>query len=186
MQTRGQLFIISAPSGSGKTTLGKLLLKSRINLEKSVSVTTRQSRKKEKEGEDYFFISEDEFFKRKENGEFLEWAKVLDHYYATPKREVEKNLKKGKNILLSIDVQGTKQIKEIYPDAVCIFIKPPDLTELEKRLRRRKTDKPEDIKKRLQLAEREMDESSIYDYIVINDKIEKAVDQLKTIIKKHI
>ena len=186
MQTRGQLFIISAPSGSGKTTLEKMLLASDLDLEKSVSVTTRNLRKGEKEGEDYYFISKGDFFKRKEKGEFLEWAKVFDYYYATPKKRVDEALEKGKNILLSIDVQGTKQIKEIYPDAVFIFVKPPNLNELEKRLKKRKTDRLEDIEKRLHLAKKEMAQSNLYDYIVVNDRIEEAYKQLKEIIKRQI
>ena len=180
------MFIISAPSGSGKTTLEKMLLASDLDLEKSVSVTTRDLRRGEKEGEDYYFISKAGFFKRKEKGEFLEWAKVFDYYYATPKKRVDEILEKSKNILLSIDVQGTRQIKEVYPEAVYIFIKPPNLNELEKRLKKRKTDRLEDIKKRLYLAKKEMAQSSLYDYIVVNDRIEEAYKQLKEIIKRQI
>ncbi|GAG18336.1 unnamed protein product, partial [marine sediment metagenome] len=131
MQKKGKLFVISAPSGSGKTTLEKMLLDSNLELTKSVSVTTRKPREDEKEARDYYFISQDEFLKRRKRGKFLEWAKVFNHYYATPKEKVDKFLEEEKKIILSIDVQGARQIKDIYPDAVFIFVKPPSIKDLE-------------------------------------------------------
>jgi len=186
MQAKGQLFIMSAPSGCGKTTLERMLIDSDLNLKKSISVTTRKPRKGEEEGRDYYFISEKEFFKRRDNGEFLEWAKVFGHYYASPKDKIERYLNEKKNILLSIDIQGAKQIKKIYPDAVYIFIKPPSLKDLEARLKARGTDNKEDIEERLKVAKEEIRQSKMYDYVVVNDKIDRAYQQLKEIIKNNI
>jgi guanylate kinase len=186
MANKGQLFIISAPSGSGKTTLEKMLLDSDLKLERSISATTRPPRKGETESKDYYFISKVDFLKKRQNDEFLDWAQVLNNYYGTPKAKVEEALKENKNVLLSIDVQGAEKVKNIYPDAVSIFIKPPNIKELEKRLKQRKTDKEEDIEKRLRLAKQEMSKEDRYDYIVVNEDINKAFNKIKRIIKKHL
>lgn len=187
MRKKGKLFIISAPSGSGKTTLEKMLLDcDDLNLIKSVSVTTRKMRRDEKEGRDYCFVSKKEFLRKKEAGDFLEWAEVFSNYYATPKEKIEASLKEKKNIFLSIDVQGAGQIKKIYPDAVFIFIEPPSADDLKKRLIGRKTNNEDDIKRRLEVAGEELSQKKMYNYIVINDTIERAFRELKDIIKKEI
>ncbi|MCK4518669.1 MAG: guanylate kinase [Candidatus Omnitrophica bacterium] len=186
MRDRGRLFIISAPSGSGKTTLEKMLLSAGLNLEKSISVTTRRPRKGEKNGRDYFFISEGGFLKKRESGNFLEWAKVFDSYYATPKARIEETLNKGKNVILSIDVQGARQVKRSYPEAVLIFLKAPDTEALRARLTERLTNTPQEIKRRLQAAAKELAQSGFYDYVVINDDLNRAFEELRGIIQDNL
>lgn len=182
---KGKLFVISAPSGSGKTTLCQKLLKrlsGKRNLVRSISVTTRKKRRGERAGRDYFFISPKEFLRRKKANQLLEWAKVLDNFYGTPRTFVEKHINRGDDVLLSIDVQGARKIKRKVRGAVLIFILPPSLGELEARLRRRSTELRREITRRLKLAKREMGFIKEYDYAVLNDKIESALKRLKEII----
>ncbi len=185
MGKKGKLFVISAPSGSGKTTLCQRLrrsLRGESKLAHSISVTTRNPRRGEREGRDYFFISKEEFIKKQRQGKLLEWAKVLDNFYGTPRDFVEKHINRGADVLLSIDVQGALKIKRKASSAVFIFILPPTLQELERRLRRRSTEDRAQITRRLKLAEREMKFLTKYDYVVLNDKINKALAKLKEII----
>lgn len=182
---KGKLFIISAPSGSGKTTLCQKLLgrlSGKRNLVRSISVTTRKKRRGERAGRDYFFISPKEFLRRKKANQLLEWAKVLDNFYGTPRTFVEKHINRGDDVLLSIDVQGARKIKRKVRGAVLIFILPPSLGELEARLRRRSTEARREITRRLKLAKREMGFIKEYDYAVLNDKIESALKRLEEII----
>ncbi len=186
MGKKGKLFVISAPSGSGKTTLCQRLLRSfrgKRKLVHSVSFTTRKPRRGEREGRDYFFISKKEFIKRRRRGQFLEWAKVLDNFYGTPREFVEKHINRGADVLLSIDVQGALKIKRKASSAVFIFILPPTLQELESRLKRRSSEGRAEITRRLKLARREMSFLTKYDYVVLNDRINKALAKLKEIIK---
>lgn len=177
---KGELFIISAPAGGGKTTIVNMLLKEIPNLERVITCTTRKPRKGEKDKVDYFFLSKDEFEEGIKNGKFLEYAKVHNNYYGTPKDEIEKLLNEGKDLILVIDVQGMKQIKEKM-NIVSIFIIPPSLDELINRMKKRgETD--EEIKKRLETAKKEIPNWKYYDYIVINDILEKAKDDIKSII----
>ena len=149
----GFVYILSAPSGAGKTTVGNLLLKEIPFLERVVTATTRSPRPGEKDGVDYYFLSEEEFIAKIERQEFLEWAKVYRYYYGTPKREVERILSQGKDALLIIDVQGAFQVKRQLPNAVSIFLLPPSLEELRKRLTLRGE---KELKERLEWAKREI------------------------------
>lgn len=181
---KGTLFVISAPSGSGKTTLCQKLLDSvsRRRLVRSISATTRKPRRGERQGKDYFFIPREEFIRRRRAGEFIEWAGVLGNYYGTPRDFVESNLNKGRDVLLSIDVQGARQIKRRIKNAVFIFIAPPSFQELARRLQKRSTESSEEIAQRLHLAQKEMEYIKEYNYIIVNDNIEEALRQLQEIV----
>ena len=179
---KGLLIVISAPSGTGKTTLVHMLLKEFPNMEFSVSYTTRKPRPGEVNGKDYFFVDRKTFEKMVEEGDFLEWAEVYGNLYGTSKTQVLKALHEGKDVLLDIDTQGALQVKKNFPEAVLIFILPPSLKELERRLRSRGTDDEETIEKRLKIARKEIERAPLYDYIVINDFLEKAFEQLKSIV----
>ena len=173
MSNKGKLIVFSAPSGSGKTTLINMLRKECPELEFSVSATTRSPRGSEKNGVEYFFLSTEEFEKRVANREFVEYKTVYGNLYGTLKLFVEKSIVSGKNIIFDIDVQGGIAIKEQYPeDAVMIFIYPPSLSELEKRLRLRGTDSTETIEKRLKFAKIEMEKMKEYSYNICNDSLE--------------
>lgn len=188
MGKKGKLFVISAPSGSGKTTLCQRLIRGlsgRRRLVRSISATTRNRRKGEREGRDYFFISRQEFVKRKKAGQFLEWATVLGNFYGTPGDVVAKHLRCGDDVLLSIDVQGARQIQRKIKDAVFIFILPPSFKELEKRLQRRSTESKKEIARRLKLARWEMSFARQYNYVVLNDRISAAIERLKQIIRQE-
>lgn len=182
MKRRGVLFILSAPSGCGKTTLSKMLVQSNIGLINSISMTTRRSREDERDGVDYFFVEEKEFKKAIVKKEFLEWTKNFGFYYGTPKRFIMDNLKKGQDILLSIDVKGAIKVKKLYKDAILIFLLPPSLEALKKRLKERMTDSLIEIKKRLKIAEKEISYLPKYDYSIINDNLKRAKSELESII----
>jgi len=182
------LIVISGPSGSGKGTIIKEVIKKISDLIYSVSYTTRPKREGEIEGKDYFFISEDEFERLIDEDFFIEWAKVYDYYYGTSKEFVIENLRDGKDVILEIEIQGAKKIREIYDkkNAVFIFIAPPDFKELERRIMNRKRgETEEEIKKRMDFAKKEIEESKNYDYIIINDNINKAVKKIINIINKE-
>jgi len=179
---KGILLVVSAPSGTGKTTLCRMLLKEFQNMEFSVSYTTRKPREGEVNGRDYFFVSKEEFERMIEEGDFLEWAEVYGNYYGTSKKQVLKALEEGKDILLDIDVQGALQVKKNFPEAVLVFILPPSFAELEKRLRKRGTDTEEVIKKRLKVAREEIKKAPLYDYLIVNDKLEEAYSKLKSVV----
>ncbi|MGM0410175.1 MAG: guanylate kinase [Bacillota bacterium] len=182
---KGILFVLSGPSGVGKGTVLDALMEDFREVEYSVSATTRDPRPGEIDGEDYFFISEEKFNKMKEKNKFIESAKVHNNYYGTPKDYVEKSLNEGKDIILEIDIQGAKQVKKKCPEAVFIFLKPPSLEELKNRLSKRDTENEKNKKIRLKNAKKEIDEISEYDYSILNDKVENAVEKLKTIILKE-
>ena len=182
MKKRGILFIITAPSGSGKTTLCTRLVESVDCLYRSISMTTRPPRHGEKDGIDYIFIEKPEFIKRRKKNEFLEWAKVFGEYYATPKKHILHMLRRGSDVLLSIDVQGAMKIRRLKLDAVYIFIMPPSFEMLRDRLINRSTDSKDAIRQRLNLARKEIACSSRYDYVIVNNKLEPALDNLRAII----
>ncbi|PIP67890.1 MAG: guanylate kinase [Candidatus Omnitrophica bacterium CG_4_9_14_0_2_um_filter_42_8] len=182
MKKKGTLFIISAPSGSGKTTLCTRLVESVDSLCRSISMTTRAPRPGEKDGMDYIFIEKPEFLKRQKRKEFLEWAKVFEEYYGTPKKHILHMLKRGSDVLLSIDVQGAMKIKRLGLDAVNIFILPPSLAMLKERLVNRSTDSRQAIRQRLNIARKEIACSRKYDYIIVNNRLESALDNLRAII----
>lgn len=181
-----KLFVFSAPSGSGKTTIVKDILKSFPGFKFSVSATTRKKRPDEIDGVDYFFLTEEEFKKKIENGEFIEWEKFYDYYYGTFKAVVEENLKQGYHTVFEVDVKGALNIKKAYSDAVLIFIAPPSIDELRKRLEKRKTETEEDMKKRIERAEMELSFKDKFDYVVENVNLEEAKEKVKKIIEKEI
>ena len=174
--------MVSAPSGSGKTTLCRMLLQRLPGLVRSVSATTRSPRRGEKNRRDYFFMDAREFRARQRRGVFLEWARVFGSYYGTPKPFVTAALKRGKDVLLSVDVQGARQVKRRYPDAVLIFILPPSMKVLARRLRKRATERADSIQRRLRDARRELAEVGRYDYALVNRKLERSFSQLKSIL----
>ena len=182
MDKRGKLFVVSAPSGAGKTTLCERIVKRVPGVVQSISMTTRPKRPGEKNKKDYFFVSSDEFKKKIKNKEFIEYAKVFDNFYGTPRKFVENNLKKNKHVVLTIDVQGAMQIRKNFKkDSVLIFILPPSMKDLSLRLRKRKTDTNKQISKRLKVAKKELEFLKYYDFKVINDDIKTAFEQLRAI-----
>lgn len=182
MLKKGLIIVISAPSGAGKTTLCYRLVNKLRNLKYSISYTTRQARKGEKNGIDYFFVTNEKFEKMKNNNKFAEWACVHDHYYGTPHSFLKQTINSGNDIILDIDVQGGLKIKESYPEAILIFVMTKSINELEYRLRKRGKDSENVIKKRLFNARMELKYLSKYDYLVINDDLKRAVNEIKTII----
>ncbi|MBI4464847.1 MAG: guanylate kinase [Acidobacteria bacterium] len=176
------VFIISAPSGSGKTTLVERLLREVERLHFSISYTTRMPRGQEQHGRDYYFVNREEFQAMIQRQELLEWAEVFGNYYGTARRFLEEAREAGTDLLLDVDVQGAAQVKEKIPEAVSIFILPPSRQELEGRLRRRSQDSEEVIRKRLQDAGREIYGYARYDYVVINDELERSAECLKAIV----
>lgn len=178
----GLLVVISGPSGAGKGTICKKLKEVMKDLKVSVSATTRGPRAGEVEGESYFFLKEEEFIKRINNDEFLEYAKVYGNFYGTPKKEVFKQLEDGNDIILEIDIQGALQVKKNYPRGVFIFILPPSLNELQNRIEGRGTDSKEVILRRMQCAYDELNYAFEYDYVVLNDEVESAVGKIIHII----
>ena len=183
IKLKSKIFIVSAPSGCGKTTLCKKLLKDKLKLYQSVSATTRPRRKGEKNGRDYFFMSAEEFIRMIDAKELLEYEENFGFLYGTPKKLVEELLQKDKNVLLSIDVKGAMNVRKNYPqNSVLIFIMPPSMDELKKRLETRKADTAKSILSRLKIAKQEIAERDKYDYVVVNDSINVAYNTLKDII----
>jgi guanylate kinase len=186
MAGKGKLFIVSAPSGAGKTTLVREVLKEFAGLSYSVSHTTRPPRVNEKEGLDYFFISPAEFEEKIAGGDWLEWARVHDHYYGTSRAFVEDCLLQGKSLLLDIDVQGAVQIMASGLNPISVFILPPSFEALSQRLLNRGTDSKEVIEKRLINARTEMDQQHRYQYVVVNDDLDTAKKEFCSIFKKEM
>ena len=178
----GKLYVISGPSGTGKGTICHELLQDMYN-DFSVSMTTRAPRDGEVEGRHYFFVSREDFEENIEKGNFLEYANVYGNMYGTPKDAVIKRLERGHNVILDIDVQGALQVKSAYPEAILIFILPPDMDELRKRLTGRDTDAPEVIEKRLAEAIGEIKFMGEYDYYIVNDNLEEAIAEARAILK---
>jgi len=185
MKGQGRIFVVSAPSGSGKTTLCRRLLKKCRNLVFTTPITTRRLRPGETNRRDYTSVSEKQFKKYRRQGTFLEWAKVFGNLYGTPKAFVDRTLKDGKDVLLVIDVQGAFKVKKARPSAVLIFILPPSMKELQKRLRKRNLDDPTQIALRLKIARAEISRAKDYDHVVLNDDLAKAVNKLKAIIDSY-
>ncbi len=181
-QKEGLLIVVSGPSGVGKGTVCSALRKRMPELTYSVSATTRAPREGEKEGVNYFFKSVPEFKKMIENDELIEWAQYVGNYYGTPRRFVEETLRAGKDILLEIEVQGALQVRQRFPEGIFIFLMPPTLEELKKRIRHRGTETEESLASRLGVAEDEFRLIHHYDYVVINDVVEKACERIQAII----
>lgn len=182
MKNKGLIFILSGPSGSGKGTLVKELIKLPEN-EVSVSATTRAPREGEIDGVSYHFLKEEQFRELIDNDGVLEYAQYCGNFYGTPKKEIDLWLEQGKNVILEIDVQGCRQIKAKRPDCVTIFIAPPSMQVLEKRLRGRGTETDEVIRKRLSAAIGELEKAGEYDYVVVNGPIEECVEDVCAIMK---
>lgn len=181
MTKKARLFVFAAPSGAGKTTLVNMIVARRPELKFSVSYTTRAARPKEVEGKDYFFVDVDTFQRLKAEGELLESALVFDNHYGTSRSQVEKHLARGFDVLLEIDWQGARQVREAMPECVTIFILPPSRAELERRLRGRKTDSDAVIERRLRDALSDMSHWDEFEYCIINDDLEVAAAELSAI-----
>jgi guanylate kinase len=182
---RGSLFIIAAPSGGGKTSLVNALLKKDGRLSLSISHTTREARPGELDGRHYHFVSEAEFRQMVDNGGFLEHARVFDHHYGTSRNAVTLQLEQGHDVLLDIDWQGARQIKAVFPECGLVFIIPPSLETLRKRLTGRGQDSTRVIERRMRDARAEISHWAEFDYLVVNDKFDTALEELHTIIKDH-
>jgi len=184
MATKGHLFIISGPSGAGKSTILSAILKKRPQLRYSISFTTRSPRGDEKDGVDYHFVSEAVFRQKIGKGEFAEWAEVHGHLYGTSATYVEEVLARGLDVLLDIDVQGAGKLSAKYPEAISVFVTPPNMEELEKRLLKRGVDSPAAVERRLKNAKAEVAQAHDYDHVVVNDDLAQTVSDLESIIEK--
>jgi len=178
----GLLVVISAPSGTGKGTLIKRLQEKNSNIKLSVSATTRKPREGEVEGQSYFFKTPDEFKKMIENDELIEWVEYCDNFYGTPKKYIEETIRQGFDVFLELEVEGAQKIKSKYPDSVLLFILPPSFEELRRRIEGRNTEAPEMILKRMDKARKEVTFINNYDYVIVNDDISKAVDDISSIL----
>lgn len=176
---KGKLFVFAAPSGAGKTTLVHAVVTKHPELRFSISYTTRQPRINEANGVDYLFVSEEEFMRLRDDGELLEYAEVFGNYYATSRSQVEEHLADNRDVVLEIDWQGAQQVRTSMPDCVTIFILPPSLAELERRLRDRRTDRPRVIERRLREARSDMAHWDEFDHVIINDDLEEAIVDLE-------
>lgn len=182
---RGNLFVIAAPSGAGKTSLVRALLQREPHLRFSISYTTRKQRPTEQDGRDYFFVDHATFEKMAADGAFLEHAKVFDNHYGTSKAQVQSILDRGEHVILEIDWQGARQIRQAMPECQTIFILPPSRAELERRLRGRGTDGEDVIARRLRDSVGDMSHWNEFDYVVINDDFERALSDLAGIVSGH-
>jgi len=182
---KGILFILSGPSGVGKGTVRKKLFEKATDLKYSISMTTRQMRPGEQEGIDYFYKSKEEFEQLIQEGELLEYAKYVDNYYGTPRRYVEEMLNQGFNVFLEIEVQGALQVKQSFPEGIFIFLIPPSLEELKNRIVGRGTETEDLVMNRLQEAQKEIKMMEEYNYIVVNDHVDKAVNKVLSIIESE-
>ncbi len=179
----GTLIILSGPSGSGKDTVLNEFLQKNDDVKLSISATTRQPRENEIDAVHYYFISKEDFEKKIEDNEMLEYAVYGDNYYGTPKAPVDKWLSEGKTVILKIEVQGAEKIRKMYPEALSIFIMPPSLKVLEQRIRGRQSEKEEDIIKRLSIAKNELERACEYDFVVINDILDDVLEDVSAIVK---
>ena len=180
---QGQLIVVSGPSGAGKDTIVGKILERNPNVWLSVSATSRKPREGEKEGVNYFYLEKKEFEEKIKENYFLEYAEYAGNYYGTPKEKIIEKLDKGMDVVLVIEIQGAKKIKDLVPEALFIFIMPPSEKELLKRLKNRKTEEKEKIVERFNIAYKEINEVTKYNYVVVNDELEEAVSKVEAIIK---
>ncbi len=180
---KGVLLIVSGLSGAGKGTICKRLLSKYPDYDLSVSATDRAPREGETNGAEYFFINTGEFEQMIKDGKLLEYARYVDHYYGTPLEWVNTRLEEGRDIILEIEIQGALQVREKRPDSLLVFIMPPDMEELERRLRKRGTETEEEIGKRLARAAEEVEYIKEYDHVIVNEDVEKSVDMLHNIVR---
>ncbi|GLO65939.1 MULTISPECIES: guanylate kinase [Oceanobacillus] len=185
IKEKGILFILSGPSGVGKGTVRKKLFEEETDLQYSISMTTRNRRPGEVDGVDYFYKTKEEFEQLIKDGQLLEYAQYVNNYYGTPRNYVEETLEKGQDVFLEIEVQGALQVKENFPEGVFIFLFPPSLDELKNRIVSRGTESQELVLNRLKEARNEIEMMDAYDYVVVNDEVQHAVDKVKTIIKSE-
>lgn len=181
-RSEGVVFVVSAPSGAGKTSLCRAITESQENLTHSISYTTRSPRPGETDGRDYFFVSRERFQAMVAAGDFAEWAEVHANLYGTSRRVLDDMVTKGIDVILDIDTQGAKQIKQKYQKAVFIFIMPPSLDILEERLRNRRSDNEQEIKRRMQRAREEIKDYPMYDYLIVNRDFDRALNELRSIV----
>ncbi|WP_249869836.1 guanylate kinase [Oceanobacillus saliphilus] len=185
IKEKGILFILSGPSGVGKGTVRKKLFEEASELQYSISMTTRNMRPGEMDGVDYFYKTTEEFENLIEQNQLLEYANYVNNYYGTPRTYVEETLEKGQDVFLEIEVQGALQVKQNFPEGVFIFLFPPSLEELKNRIVNRGTETEELVLNRLKEARKEIEMMDAYDYVVVNDQVEHAVDKVKAIIKSE-
>ena len=179
----GNLYVVAAPSGAGKTTLVRMLLEREPAVHLSISFTTRAPRPGEQNGREYHFIAVDAFRGMISRDEFLEWAEVHGNFYGTSKKWISDQLAEGHDVLLEIDWQGAQQVRKLFPEAIGVFILPPSMDELTRRLTGRGTDAPDVIERRLAAAEAEMRHVGEFDYVIINDQLDQALDDLRAIVR---
>jgi guanylate kinase len=184
--SKGHIFVVSAPSGAGKTTIVKSILKDFPELAFSISATTRKKRENENDGADYHFLSEENFLKKINENQFVECEKFYDYYYGTPKGFIDDNIINGSSVLLEVDVKGALKIKSIYPEAILVYIYPPSFEVLVERLKNRKTEDEIDFKKRVERAKMELSHKDKFDYLVVNNDLNTAISEVKSLIKKII
>jgi guanylate kinase len=183
MTSKGKLFVFAAPSGAGKTTLVHAIVTKHPELRFSISYTTRKPRINEANEVDYLFVTKEEFMRLRDEGEMLEYAEVFDNYYATSRSQVERHLAENRSVVLEIDWQGARQVRESMPECVSVFIMPPSMKELERRLRDRRTDSSEVIERRLRDARSDMSHWKEFDHVIINDDLGKAVADLEAVLE---
>jgi guanylate kinase len=185
MYQEGLLVVVSGPSGSGKGTILNLLMKQNDKVRSSISATTRKPREGEADGVNYFFKSVDEFQEMIKKQELIEWVEYCNNYYGTPKAYIENTKNQGFDVILEIEVEGAVNIKKKYPDCVLVFILPPSFDELKKRIENRGTENDKVIEQRLERAKKEIEYIKYYDYVIINDVLQDAVDNLNSILKSE-
>ena len=185
VKRKGLLLVVSGPSGAGKGTICKSILEKNDHIKLSISATTRKPRTGEVHGVNYFFIEKEEFKIMIEQGEFLEYAQIYDNFYGTPKAAIMETLEKGQDVILEIEMQGARQVKEVYPEGIFVFVLPPSLKELKNRIVGRGTETAEEIEKRFSCAFEEIKQIDDYDYFIVNQDVEKSVKELESIISSE-